>query len=511
MKGPKHWIGSDSRLAGIVVLACVASASVWPETALPGRITPRPVAIELFDGSLREGRLVGLREDLGRLVAARAAERAPMVVRIALERGPVEIPTAEIRRVIVNPIEHRVIRSDSSVGVLCLGHGPTKRPEPADWYLPEATIEPGEEGTEGWEPAVLQWPYYGWRYIPRASWIWANSPRYHREDETVLFRHEFELPTTATIVSAQLDVSVDDHIESLFINGTSVRIPTRGLVGEVSQWDVTYLLQAGRNLVAARVTNDTGARGLNHAGFCYRIVCDLLARADGPESPPPGMQLILTNGDRLSGDLERVSTKQWTMRHTSGRIDVDPDWVDLGLANYSRARPRQPTIRDASRSLSAQVKKVFSTRRMQPAITLDTQSRVTWDLGLAPLASRQGLLARNGDWIEGRIEGLHANRILLKPRYGETFGVLVDRIALLQPNRPDPETQFLFRPADFPSIARVRLTNNDQLTGALESLTPAAVTIMPHFSNAIRLGLDDVISIDFLMSQVARSRERLAR
>ena len=502
-----------------VIAASLISRAAFARPDLTRRVAPRPVAIELLDGQLRAGGLVGLEEKRVQPAVtmqpasgtpASLSERLPGMIQVALDKGPARLPTAEIRRFIFRPTERIVFRSDATVKTLYLGFPPDKKPEPAGWYQPETAIEQ-------WEPAALQSPYYRWRYIPQACWVWAKRSGRPRDHETVLFRHEFFVPTTATLVSARLDVGADDQIESFFINGASVPIPTHSLVGKISQWDVTYLLRPGRNLMAARVTNLPSSEQLNYTGFCYRIVCDVLDGAGKPNPSAPGVRLRFTNGDRLSGDLENVSSGRWVVRCGGRVVEVDPAWIDLALVNYREAasgrvgKGAQATGGQDRKSLLSPLKGILSNTRSRPVVTLSPQPAVAWDQNIEPVASAQGIQARNGEWIEGRIEALRANRIQIKPRYGETFEVTVDRIAFLQPDRPEPAMQFLFHPADFPAIVRVRLANNDLLTGALESLSPYFVTITPQFSKPIRLDLDEVLSIHFVMNATARSRQRISR
>jgi len=492
--------------AGVALVVCLTCGLGWARPELVRRTLPRPVEIQLLDSSAQEGALLGLEESWVRRAAVGQGDRPPKVVQVALAKGLVEIPTNEIQRIIVQPVSRLVIRSDPTVSTLYLGHQPNKQPEPAGWYQPEAV-------TGGWEPATIQSAYYGWRYIPQACWIWAKRLGRSRSDDTCLFRHEVSVPTTATIVSAHLDVSADDYIESFFINGVAVRIPTQSHLGKISHWDVTYLLRPGRNLVAARVSNAPSTEQLNYMGFCYRIVCDLLPKTERARSAAPAVRLLLSSGDQISGDLLSVSSHRWLLYSNGQTVEVDPDWIDLARVNYSGPTAGESTIGPPKRrwTLLAPFQTVLGRQPRRPAITLRVQPTVAWDEEVESVAEGRGLRARNGEWVEGRIEGLEANRIQIKPRYGETFGMSLDRIAWLQPNRPGPETQFLFRPADFPAIVRIRLVNNDQLTGALESLTPAAITITPHFSKPIRLDLDDVLSIDFVMNPTARYRERIAR
>ena len=478
-----------------VLAACLSDGPAWARPDLTRRVPPRPIAIEMLDGEFHEGSLLGLEDSQWiRPVAIGQTERPPKAIQVNLSRGPAAIPTTELWRVFVQPVEQLVVRSDPTVTVLYLGWGANQQAEPTDWYQPEAQIA-------GWEPAALQSSYYGWRYIPQACWIWAKRASRPRDDDTVLFRHEFFIPTTATLVSAHLDISADNCIESFFVNGVPVRIPIQSLLGKISRWDVTYLLRPGRNLVAARVSNAPSSEQLNSAGLCYRIVCDLAPEV--AEMPPiaPSVRVMLTNGDCLSGNFVHVSSQQWVILSNGQKVEVDPDWIDLALVNYRESFSTAHLPRSGIRSL-------FGKR---PVVASTAQPPVAWSEDVERVADSFGLRARNGEWLEGRIEGLQANRIQIKPRYGETFGVALDRIAYLQPNRLDSETQFLFRPADFPAIVRVRLRNGDQVTGALESLTPATIVITPHFSKPIRFGLDDVLNIDFVMNTAVRYRERIAR
>jgi len=484
----------------------------WSRPEVPRRVATRPVGIEFLDGSQRVAALAGLDPTGGQAaattqlagrLATTPSERSPRTLQVMLERGPAAVPTAEIRRILIQPVERIVIRSDATVTALDLGDAPNKRPEPAGWYQPDAVIQ-------GWEPAALQSPYYRWRYIPEACWIWAKRPGRARQGEVVLFRQEFSLPTTATLVAAHLDISADDQIESFFINGVPVQLPAQSLLGKVLHWDVTYLLRPGRNLIAARVANLASHEQLNYAGVCYRIACDVRTKPRAPKPIAPAVRLFFANGDRLSGELAAVTSRQWRMRCGGKTVEVDTDWVTLALMNYSEL-PAAGRDRRDSKSLLGPLAGLLGTRGSRSAVTLAPRLAVAWNESIEPAATERGLLNRNGEWVEGRIESLNANHIQIKPRYGETVGFSVDRVALLQPNRPDPATQFFFHPADFPAVVRVWLANNDQLTGALESLTPYSVTVTPHFAAPIRLDLDEVLAIDFPMNTQARSRARIAR
>lgn len=501
------------RHAGLAAIACLAAGWAWSGTALSSLTPARPVEVEFLNGSVRKGRLVGLTEALVHPVRIGRNERAPKGIRLLLGDQTVEVPPGEVSRIGLRSVEEEVIRTDAPVATLFLGSGPTtKVAEPAGWYLPGATVA-------GWKRAIVQHPSIAWRYIPRATWIWAERARHHGRNETVLFRHSFQLPEAGRIVSARLEVSADDHIESFFINGRPVHLPTRSLSGEVLQWDVTYLLQGGGNVVAARVTNQQSQWQApqqswgheNYAGFCYRIVCDLAPDLT-TERTAPGVFLFMTNGDRLSADLRQVSPKQWAIRHGNRLMQVDPDWIELALMNYGNTIAPKSGFRPLALDTWLQPwKLVQGTHQARRSITLGPEATVAWSHDLKPLEGRQGVLLRNRDWIEGRIDGVRANRVLVKPRYGEAFGVAADRISLLQPNTPNPELQFQFRPSDFLSIVRLRLLNDDRITGALDSLTPTAITIRPLFSSSIRLDLDEVLSIEFIMNAASLYRERLAQ
>ncbi|MCX8038496.1 MAG: hypothetical protein N3D11_15855 [Candidatus Sumerlaeia bacterium] len=409
----------------------------------------RPIIVEFLDGSLRLGAMVGAEPAATAPVFSASsaahpsplpADRAPKHFVMQFDRDYVRVPSAEIRRLIVQPVERFLVRSDTGVATLHLGEGATRRPEPLNWFLPEARIE-------GWEWAVPQKTFYRWRYIPEACWIWSRRTSRPREDASVLFRQEFRLPTTSTLVGAVLEISADDLIESLFINGVSIPIVKEPLLNRVERWDVTYLLQPGRNVIAARVTNLAGPEQLNYAGLCYRIIGTLKSAGGGARPAPPGVVLLFTNGDRVSGDLLSVSSKQWRVGAAGATLDIDSDWIELALMNYGEEEtdaaravaPRATWLPD-----SLNLSRVWKGRTLRPAVTARVRSAFAWDLNILPVGSDRGVQARSGDWIEGRIENVLSNRVQVKPRYGETVGIALDRIAFLQPNPPDLDKQFLF-------------------------------------------------------------------
>lgn len=501
IKSPTLWVA---------VLACAAAGCAYARqlppaaaTDLTGRILARPVQIETLDFTEKTGRMTRFGDE---------SQDGGKVVRLALERGPIDVPTDDIGRVVIRPTDSVLVRTGPDVRTLHLQYGPSRQPEPPGWFLPETRID-------GWDAAVEQWPNSKWRYIPQASWIWAGKPRHHHGDETVLFRHDFDLPTTASLIAGYLDISADSVIESFFVNGTSIQLPKRTLVGEVSKWDITYLLQPGRNVIAARVTNGPGSGELNSAGLCYRLVCDVQTGDDDHPPQPAGTILLLANGDRLSGRLESVDLKQWSVRRGGQSVTIDSEWVALVLMNYGQtADPTVDSDQSKSQAMSAVLsplktltsKIVPGRKKGRDAVSLEPRATVAWNRDIAPVRARQGVLMRNGDWVPGRIEGLHDNLLLVKRPYSDTFGIPVNRISLVQPNRPDPETQFLYHPSDFPYVVELRLDNNDRITGALETLGMTSIAITPHFTDSLRLPLAEVVSIDFKMNRMARHRNRLA-
>ncbi|MCX8038495.1 MAG: hypothetical protein N3D11_15850 [Candidatus Sumerlaeia bacterium] len=72
-------------------------------------------------------------------------------------------------------------------------------------------------------------------------------------------------------------------------------------------------------------------------------------------------------------------------------------------------------------------------------------------------------------------------------------------------------SSFCSCPADFPAIVRVRLANNDVVTGALQSVSPFFVTLTPQVGRPARFDLDQVLSIEFVMNGTARHRDQIAR
>jgi hypothetical protein len=498
-----------ARVAIVAAFACLVHAAARADSP-GGHALSQPVTVELLDGSRRVGWPAGLFEaGLSTPASKRPpASNSARVLRLVMERGTVEIPTIEIRQIVVQPIAQRVIGSDESVRSLSLGYGIHKVDEPAGWSAPAVR-------NAGWEAASAQWPDSRWRYVPQATWIWASKSRRSYPDETGLFRHEFDLPTTMVVLSAYLDVSADDFLDALYVNGVNAALPRRSLSSSVVEWDITYLLRPGRNVLAARVSNSP-ASGQNSVGLCYRVRCDLIPnRAGGEERAAPGVVLWLSNGDRLSGRLLRIAPKQWAIAHPSGRINLDPDWIEVAMMNYAappseeRWRIPMPGPLESLEPLLLTPMKVLPIGRHR-AVTLAAIAAVAWGTEPAMVAAKQGLLMRNGEWVEGRIEGLRDNRVWIKPRYGAVFAVPVPQVSTVQPNRPEPRSDFIFEPSTFPYAIQARLANNDQITGALVSLTGTEVVIAPQFTPRVRVDLDQVVTIRFIMNPAAQYRAWLA-
>ncbi len=107
-----------------------------------------------------------------------------------------------------------------------------------------------------------------------AGWIWTdgggaggNAPAGDR-----FFRTTFDLPAGVDIVSAQIQATADDYFV-LSVNGTeALRSPTSGEAWRTPRVaDVSDRLTAGRNVLAARVTN--GAQGF--AGLLGKLRVEL--------------------------------------------------------------------------------------------------------------------------------------------------------------------------------------------------------------------------------------------
>jgi putative heme-binding domain-containing protein len=151
---------------------------------------------------------------------------------------------------------------------------------------------------------------------PQPEWLWTSATA--KDNERAFFRKTFTV--RRKVKSAALTFTCDNHV-SLFVNGKHV--------GQHDQWEtpahetVTDRLRIGKNVIAARCSNDGGP-----AGFLLVLTIEL---ANG------GRQVVVTDTSWLAASEPKedwrkldYDARDWHKPHSFGKVGVPP-WGRVAL------------------------------------------------------------------------------------------------------------------------------------------------------------------------------------
>ncbi len=442
-----------SHVASIVFISLIVSLPDAEAYGSPTESLARAGAlrVELIDRQNIAGRDVRYVE-----IPPEESESAGPALIVFREKDYIQAPFHQIERIRFHRTEDVCVVSDSSSLCYRLAGHDTNRPVPPNWFLPT-----GE--TPEWTSVALPSPRAGWFFVPGAAWIWTPAGQGPPMDETALFRSEFNLRPGFAASTARLTVSSTDQVQSLYLNGTPVPIGSESLQGRRMVFDVTHMLKEGTNLLALRARGRV-RKGALDAGLAFRIDIEQLPAPDGhPSDPSPGAVVFMVNGDILKGALARLSSDIFLRDTPYGELVIDRDWVETILLNPARLGT--------------------SFRRFEePESAGVPRFPVAFPIVPRPRDSRQGVQMRSGDFITGRLVGLSGQALSVKPRYGDPCEVPLAEVLWMRPNRGGGESSVTKMPDERDYVARVRMTNGDELTGELLSVSNGKLALAVSYT-----------------------------
>lgn len=195
----------------------------------------------------------------------------------------------------------------------------------------------------------------------QGEWIWGDATP--SNEQSCLFRHEFEIDDPTHFASALLQVTCDDQF-GFWVNGELVA--AHNLWAEPQVVDVTQQLRKGRNVLYARAFNRGGP-----AGF----LAELRLNPAGGSKPT----FIFTSADWLTtfdGTLheqlgDQIDPAQWNTAYSFGKPPANP-WGNLALHESLPEPPVLPVI-DRDRIAQEKMTARINTERNFPRIELNGQ------------------------------------------------------------------------------------------------------------------------------------------
>ena len=160
-----------------------------------------------------------------------------------------------------------------------------------------------------WSAPVAGYTEFHWTDASRinAQWV-ATTTEGQDHGNTTFFRQKFCLPLNATGLSGALEVANDDYGDQ-YVN--QVGFGTKIGAGEIVSTDISAGLQAGGNLYAVRLLNNTHGghtsySNTDHPGLVFRITAHyagLAPFAAGPATSLAGASLTITADPALLGGV----------------------------------------------------------------------------------------------------------------------------------------------------------------------------------------------------------------
>ncbi|MFH0794491.1 MAG: hypothetical protein V2A74_10725, partial [bacterium] len=465
----------------------------WPAAAL--QPADQEIRLVFLDQTVDEGRVEGMLNTLDQ--AARQPHLAPLI-QLHRQRETVSYGLSDLGKIVFYREERLTFTSnDANVYAYSLGQASSTTPDPPGWS------DPREPLPESWKPTSLADVFSGWLYIPGAAWIWSEGRWFETNNETVLFRHEFEVPADFYIRRAVYEITADHHLDSLFINGAPLPITRESLVGKRLALECTSYLRNGQNLLAVKASNDRRA-DVNYAGIAYRL---RLWGYSGATNPPvtnaSAVVVFLKNGDRLSGDITKWDKHEVTVKTPYAQISVAFAWVQEILLNYPDdvvPFTHKPSLGE---KLTGIFKKASASKqpRLLPALA--------WRISPDESVKDSLIELKTGESLNGEVVDAGASGFVVKPRFGTSYEIAVKNVRRIVPRESLQEGLLRYDPRFYAFISRTELTNGDQMTGLLQTLDSHRLTLETPYAEKFDIALNQISSVGFPYHYAALYRKKL--
>ena len=453
------------------------------------------IRLQFLDQTVDEGRVEGLLNTLDQ--ASHQPHLAPLI-QIHRQKDTVSYGLADLGKIVFYREERLTFTSnDASVYAYSLGQATSTTPDPPGWS------DPREPLPDSWKPTSLADAFSGWLYIPGAAWIWSEGRWFETDNETVLFRHEFEVPADFCIRRAVFEITADHHLESLYINGAPLPVTRESLVGKRLEMECTSYLRNGPNLLAVKAANDHRP-DVNYAGIAYRLRLWGYSGASNPPIPnAPAAVVFLKNGDRLSGDIAKWDKHEIAVKTSYAQISVSLPWVHEILLNYPDDDVpflQKPSVVE---KFSRFFKKATASKqpRLLPALAWRVSDN---DSSADPLIE-----LKTGEKINGEVVDAGGSGLVIKPRFGTSYEIAVKNIRRITPRESLQEGLLRYDPRFYDFITRADLINGDRMTGLLQTLDARRLTLETPYVENCDVALNQISSVGFPYHYASLFRKKL--
>ncbi len=482
-------------LLPIIFIVCsgVQSASGLTDSPLSIFKKPAPLQIAFLDGTIKSYTIAGFYDPRVETLDATSVETQVMepFLKVSTERGILLLKLARVYY--LSSVEPQTISivSDDQVKCYSLGSMPSANLPPPDWF------RFGGE-TPQWQTVALAHPNYNWFYIPGAAWVWSNTNLVDTAGETVLFRHNFNLPQNFRVVNAELIATADHRFEKIYLNEQQLPQPQDVPSVKIVRYDITSLIKSENNLLAVKAVNER-RRGINFAGVAWRI--NLYGYQSEKEQNinqfRPGVVIFLLNDDKISGELQSLNSDKIVISTPYDRLAINLLWIEKILLNYEQNESSADSKANRRRITFT---KLFSRGKLvgasserphrQPVFwIIDEQEDVPVDF--------VGLKLKSGELIKDRLVGYSKEGIEVVTDLGTQVTVPLHQIHAIYPVSRQNKGYLRFNERDFPYVVEVSCGNGDKINGVVDKIEAGYLQVTTPYCDTIKVPYTQLFKCTF--------------
>ena len=488
--------------------------------------TPNLTSIEFLDGTTQTGEIVRIISPDDLFIKIPPREKTLI---IKINNAETLIPLPSIFSISPIPAETILFKSNNEVECFSLGKNAKDIPEPPNWFLHYGS-------QDFWQKAVTAHQSANWYYIPGAMWIWSNKNWGQINGETVLFRHSFEIPEDFVVARAILYITADSYLESLYLNGVKTFTPKDCLIGKVAKYDVSQAIENGENLLAFRVSNPQ-EKEMNFACLAFSLEVDGFYKNRSPFNPQksqpyPPVILFLEYNDIMKGNLININPQITTIQTEYGKFDISTDWIreilfssDENIESAMGDEEEPSAQNDKNKQSEAEQKRGLKNLFGKLGISgsaeksenyspikksrQDACAPIIWKMPRKKMDKKEGVLFKDGKFIEGKTIQIKDYIIKLKPRLDPEEDIPLIGIKSIYPNPPAGKGSPVYDLSEKLIPAIFVLINGDTLCGIIENLTRSDITISTPYSEKMKISLSNILKIYFPYNSILRTKLNL--
>lgn len=445
-------------------------------TTFLSKSTTKEVNISFLDGIKKSGKVVKL---LSGKDYSTIKPQTQMNVLINIENKDWIIPLVSIFEISAADLETISFVSNKDVECFSMGNNNQGIPDPVNWYL-----RLGND--EFWSKSVIAHQSANWYYIPKAMWIWSNRDWEQLNGETVLFRYPFEIEQNFSITNATLTITADSFLEEVYLNGIKLNTESKNLIGKNLKYDVSLIVENGLNVLGIKASNPYETR-INFASVAFSLNVEGYKAENISNSSKsirlPSVVVLLENLDLIKGELVKLGSTNLTIKTPYAKIQIDNDWVK---------------------------ELVFSSGENIDLDKLSETDRIIfWEIPRKNVINKEGILLKNGKFIEGESVDFRNNQITIKPRLDKEQQINLNSIKSVYLNPSSEKSPPIYEISEEIIPAKFYMTNGDSIIGIIEDINNSKAVISTPYSNHIEIKFDNIMKIQFLYNTLLNEKLKL--